>query len=306
MSKIAIIGAGQVGSTLAFLVLEKELGDVVLVDCVEGLAEGKALDIMQAGALAGFENSVTGSDDYSRLKNSDIVVITAGQARKPGMSRLDLLRKNSEIVGSVVKGIARFAPEAVILVVTNPLDVMTYLAYKMSGFEPNRVLGQAGVLDSARLKYFLAQECGAAPREISTMILGGHGDSMVPIISQTTVSGKPLVEVLSEEAIERVVEKTRGGGAEIVSLLKTGSAYCAPAAATFTMLDAIVKDAYALLPASAYLSGEYGLEDIYVGVPVRLGKGGVREIVEISLTDKEKEALHKSAAIYRESLSEVL
>ncbi len=302
MSKIAIIGAGQVGSTLAFLVLEKELGDVVLVDCVEGLAEGKALDIMQAGALAGLENGVAGYDDYSRLKNSDIVVVTAGQARKPGMSRLDLLRKNSEIVSSVVKEIARFAPEAVILVVTNPLDVMTYLAYKMSGFEPNRVLGQAGVLDSARLKYFLARECGVAPREISTMILGGHGDSMVPIISQTTVSGKPLIEVLSEEAIEMVVEKTRSGGAEIVSFLKTGSAYYAPATATLTMLDAIVKDSNALLPASACLSGEYGLEDIYVGVPVRLGKGGVKEIVEIDLTDKEREALHKSASIYRESL----
>ena len=306
MPTISIIGAGQVGSTLAFLVLEKGLGDVVLIDCIEGLAKGKALDIMQAGALAGFENSVAGYDDYSRLKNSDIVVITAGQARKPGMSRLDLLRKNSEIVGSVVKGIARFAPEAVILVVTNPLDVMTYLAYKMSGFEPNRVLGQAGVLDSARLKYFLAQECGVAPREISTMILGGHGDSMVPIISQTTVSGKPLIEVLSEEAIERVVEKTRGGGAEVVSLLKTGSAYYAPATATLTMLDAIVKDTDALLPTSAYLSGEYGLEDIYVGVPVRLGKDGVKEIVEIDLTDKEREALHKSAAIYRKSLNEVL
>ncbi len=307
MSTISIIGAGQVGATLAFLTLERKLGNVILIDYVEGLAKGKALDIMQAGALAGFEkNSIVGTDDYSEIKNSKIVVITAGLPRKPGMSRLDLLKKNSEIVSSVVKEIATYAPESIILVVTNPLDVMTYLAYKKSNFKPNCVLGQAGVLDTARLKYFIAQECKVPPQEISTIILGGHGNSMVPIISKTTVSGKPLVEVLSRETIERVIEKTRSGGAEIVSLLKTGSAYYAPAGATLMMLDAMVKDTNSLLPASAYLNGEYGLKDIYVGVPVRLGKKGVREVVEISLTDKEKEALHKSAAIYRQSIKEIL
>ncbi len=305
MSNISIVGAGQVGATLALLILDRKLGNVILVDCVEGLAKGKALDMMQAGALLGFQNSIIGTDDYSEIKESEIVVITAGVPRKPGMSRLDLLKKNSEIVSSVVKEITAFAPESIILVVTNPLDVMTYLAYEISNFKPNRVLGQAGVLDAARMKYLIAQECKVSAQEISTMVLGGHGDSMVPIISQTTVSGKPLVELLSKEAIERVIEKTRSGGAEIVSLLGTGSAYYAPATATVTMLEAIVKDTNALLPASAYLDGEYGLKDIYVGVPVRLCKEGVKEVVEISLTDKEKEALHKSAAIYRESIRSI-
>ncbi len=304
MSNISIVGAGQVGATLAFLVLEKKLGNVVLIDCVEGLAKGKALDIMQAGALLGFQNTIAGTDDYSQIHETEIVVITAGLPRKPGMSRLDLLKKNSEIVSSVVKEITRFAPEAIILVVTNPLDVMTYLAYKKSNFPPNRVLGQAGVLDTARLKYFIGRECKVSPQEISTTVLGGHGNSMVPIISRTTVSGKPLAETLSNETIDKVIEKTRSGGAEIVSLLKTGSAYYAPAAATVTMLEAIVNDTDALLPASAYLNGEYGLKDIYVGVPARLGKVGVREVVEITLTDKEKEELHKSAEIYRESIIE--
>lgn len=302
---ISIIGAGQVGATLALLILDRKLGNVILVDCVEGLAKGKALDMMQAGALLGFQNSIIGTDDYSEIKESEIVVITAGLPRKPGMSRLDLLKKNSEIVTSVVKEITTFAPESIILVVTNPLDVMTYLAYKKSNFKPSRVLGQAGVLDTARMKYLIAQECKVSTQEISTMVLGGHGDSMVPIISQTTVSGKPLVEALSREAIQRVIEKTRSGGAEIVSLLGTGSAYYAPATATLTMLEAMGKDTNALLPASAYLDGEYGLKDIYVGVPVRLCEEGVKEVVEISLTDKEKEALHKSAAIYRESIKSI-
>lgn len=304
MSNIAIVGAGQVGATLAFLILERKLGNVTLVDCVEGMARGKALDMMQAGSLLGFEQSIEGTDDYSKLKNSEIVVITAGLPRKPGMSRLDLLKKNSEIVTSVVEEIARYAGNSIIIVVTNPLDVMTYLAYKKSGFSPNRVIGQAGVLDTARLKYFIARECNVPSQKISTIILGGHGDSMVPIISRTTVSGKLLVEVLSKEAIESVIEKTRSGGAEIVSLLKTGSAYYAPAGAALIMVEGIVKDTNVLLPASAYLNGEYGLKDIYIGVPVRLGRAGVKEVVEIDLTDEEKKALHKSAAIYRESIIE--
>jgi len=301
---VAIIGAGQVGATLAFLILERKLGNVVLVDCKEGLAEGKALDMAQAGSLLGFENDIVGTADYADMEGSGIVVVTAGLARKPGMSRLDLLQRNSKIVCSVVQEIVRFAPEAVIIVVTNPLDVMTYLAYKRSGFEPSRVLGQAGVLDTARFKYFIARECEVPPGAISTMVLGGHGDSMLPVLSRTTVSGKPLGEMLSQEAIERVIKKTRSGGAEIVSLLKTGSAFYAPAAAAFMMVEAIIHDTGAVLPVSAYMNGQYGLEDIYVGVPVRLGRDGIMEIIEIELTDGEREALHRSAEIYRESITE--
>ena len=224
-NKISIIGAGQVGATLAFMILWKNIGDVVLVDILEGLAKGKAIDMMEAGAILGFENGILGTEDYSHLSESEIVVITAGMARKPGMSRLDLLRKNSGIVGSVVDGIVRYAPEAIIVVVTNPLDVMTYITYKKSNFPSSRVIGQAGVLDTARFKYFMGLECKISPSDISTMILGGHGDSMVPVISRTTVSGKPVTGMLEKKTIELVIQKTRSGGAEKVSLLKTGSAY---------------------------------------------------------------------------------
>ena len=294
------------GATLAFMILEKNLGDVVLVDVLEGLAKGKALDMMEAGAILGFENCILGTEDYSHLNGSEIVVITAGMARKPGMSRLDLLRKNSEIVGSVVEGIVRYAPEVIIIVVTNPLDVMTYLTYRKSNFSSSRVMGQAGVLDTARFKYFMAMECKTSPSDISTMILGGHGDSMVPVISRTTVSGKPAAGMLEKKTIELVIRKTRSGGAEIVSLLKTGSAYYAPASSVLAMIEAIIDDTGEVMPCSAYLDGEYGLRDIYIGVPVRLGKGGMEEVIEIELSSEEKEALHASAGIYRESIKEIL
>ncbi len=294
------------GATLAFMILEKNLGDVVLVDVLEGLAKGKALDMMEAGAILGFENGILGTEDYSRLNGSKIVVITAGMARKPGMSRLDLLRKNSGIVGSVVEGIVRYAPEAIIIVVTNPLDVMTYITYKKSNFPSSRVIGQAGVLDTARFKYFMAIECKTSPLDISTMILGGHGDSMVPVISRTTVSGKPVTGMLKKKTIELVVQKTRSGGAEIVSLLKTGSAYYAPASSVLAMIEAIIDDTGEVMPCSAYLNGEYDLRDIYIGVPVRLGKGGMEEVIEIELSSEEKEALYASARIYRESIKEIL
>ncbi len=294
------------GATLAFMVLEKNLGEVVLVDVLEGLAKGKALDMMEAGAILGFENGILGTEDYSRLNGSKIVVITAGMARKPGMSRLDLLRKNSGIVGSVVEGIVRYAPETIIIVVTNPLDVMTYLTYRKSNFSSSRVMGQAGVLDTARFKYFMAMECKTSPSDISTMILGGHGDSMVPVISRTTVSGKPAAGMLEKKTIELVIRKTRSGGAEIVSLLKTGSAYYAPASSVLAMIEAIIDDTGEVMPCSAYLDGEYGLRDIYIGVPVRLGKGGMEEVIEIELSSEEKEALHASAGIYRESIKEIL
>lgn len=294
------------GATLAFMILEKNIGDVVLVDVLEGLAKGKALDMMEAGAILGFENGILGTEDYSHLSESEIVVITAGMARKPGMSRLDLLRKNSVIVGSVVEEIVRYAPEAIIIVVTNPLDVMTYITYRKSNFPSSRVIGQAGVLDTARFKYFMAMECKTSPSDISTMILGGHGDSMVPVISRTTVSGKPAAGMLDRKTIELVVQKTRSGGAEIVSLLKTGSAYYAPASSVLAMIEAIINDTGEVMPCSAYLNGEYGLRDIYIGVPVRLGKGGMEEVIEIELSHEEKEALHVSAGIYRESIKEIL
>ncbi len=305
MSTIGIIGAGQVGATLAFLVLERRLGDVVLVDILEGLAKGKALDMGQAGSLLAFKQTVIGTHDYSGLKGAEIVVITAGLPRKPGMTRLDLLKKNSEIVTSVIDEIVHYAPGSIIIVVTNPLDVMTYLALKKSGFEPYRVMGQAGVLDSARFKYFIAKESGCSPEEVSTLVLGGHGDSMVPLISQTTVSGRPLGDVLPKQEIDKLVERTCSGGAEIVSLLKTGSAYYAPASSVLAMIDAIINNTGEMLPCSVYLDGEYGLEDVCVGVPVLLGKEGVRKVVELDLTPGEKQMLHRSAETYRKSIKEV-
>ena len=261
---------------------------------------------MQAGSILGFRNSIRGENDCSGLAGgADIVVITAGFARKPGMSRLDLLKKNSEVVSSVVEGIAENAPDSIIIVVTNPLDVMTYVAVKKSGFSSQRVLGQAGILDGARFKYFASVECGCLPSDVSTFLLGGHGDSMVPVISRTTVSGKAMKDVLPEEKVNMLVEKTRGGGAEIVSLLRTGSAYYAPASSVLSMIEAISGDTGEVMPCSVYLNGEYGLKDVCIGVPVRLGKGGVKEIINIDLNDEEMKALHKSAGIYKKSIAEV-
>ncbi len=305
MDKIGIIGAGQVGATLAFLTLIKKLADVALIDIQEGLAEGKALDMAQAGTLLGFENTVTGGNDFSDLKDCGITVVTAGLARKPGMDRLDLLRKNAGIVSSVVENIVKHAPGSIIIIVTNPLDVMTYLAYKKSGFPASRVMGQAGVLDSARFRHFISEEKKTDPQNISTFVLGGHGDTMVPLISHTSVSGKPITEALPPEEINSLVERTRAGGAEIVSLLKTGSAYYAPAASTLAMIEAIIRDSGAVLPVSACLEGEYGLSDIYVGVPASLGKEGIKNIIETEITPEEKNMLHRSAEIYKKSIGEI-
>ena len=305
-TKIAIIGAGQVGATLGLFILQKGLGDVVLVDCAEGLAKGKATDLTQAGMLFDFKNSILGTDSYGDIKGADITVVTAGLPRKPGMTRLDLLKKNSEIVGSVVNEIVRHAPESIILMVTNPLDVMTYLAYKRSGFPAPRVLGQAGVLDTSRFKYYFTRSGKVAHEKISAVVLGGHGDSMVPVISQAKVDGQPLENIVTQEEIAGVIEKTRGGGGTIVKLLKTGGAFYAPAASILTMLDAIIRDTGEILPVSTYLDGEYGLKDIYIGVPARLGRGGVSEVVEIELTEEEKKSLHKSASAYREFIAEIL
>jgi len=303
--KVSIIGSGFVGATAAFQMVQKELADVVLVDIVEGLPQGKALDMMEASPVEGYDCTVTGTNSYEDIAGSQIVIVTAGLARKPGMTRLDLLRKNAAIVKDVVANIAKFAPESMILMVTNPLDVMTYHALKVSGFPPNRVFGQAGVLDSARFSYFIASELKVSVRDISAMVLGGHGDSMVPLPRYTTVLGVPVTKLLSKDRIDQLVERTRKAGTEIVSLLKTGSAYYAPAAATVAMAEAVLKDSKRVLPASVYLKGEYGLEDVCVGVPVKLGSNGVEEIVELELADEELKALHRSAAIYKESIKEL-
>ena len=294
--KISVIGAGNVGSTTALMLAQQRLGEIWQLDIVEGMSEGKALDMAEAGPVAGFESHLHGTQEYEDIVGSQIVVITAGLARKPGMTRMDLLTKNAEIVSSAATRIAKFAPDSIIVVVTNPLDVMTYVAWKTSGFPQNRVVGMAGVLDSTRFRYFVASELQVSVEDTQAMVLGGHGDSMVPLPRYTTVSGIPITQLLSADAIKRLVDRTRTGGSEIVSLLKTGSAYFAPAAAISVMVESIALDKKRMLPASAYLEGQYGLNDVFVGVPVVLGAGGVEKIVEVELSVEEKEALAKSAS----------
>jgi malate dehydrogenase len=294
--KISVIGAGNVGSTTALMLAQQRLGEIWGLDVVEGMPEGKALDMAEAGPVAGFESHLHGTQSYEDILGSDIVVITAGLARKPGMTRMDLLTKNAEIVGFAAAKIAKLAPDAIIVVVTNPLDVMTYVAWTKSGFPQNRVVGMAGVLDSTRFRYFVASELGVSVEDTHAMVLGGHGDSMVPLPRYTTVSGIPITQLIPAETIKKLVDRTRTGGTEIVNLLKTGSAYFAPAASVALMVESIVSDRKRLLPASAYLDGQYGLTDVFVGVPVILGKEGIEKIVEIELNAEEKEALAKSAA----------
>lgn len=301
--KISIIGAGNVGATVAHWVAAKELGDIVLVDVIEGLPQGKALDLWEAGPVEGFDLKIIGSNGYAETAGSDIVVITAGVARKPGMSREDLVAVNQKIVTEVVQEVASHSPKTLLIVVTNPLDTMTYLAKKVSGFPKNRVLGQAGVLDTARFRSFIAQELGVSVENVQAFVLGGHGDEMVPLVRYTTVAGIPISELLPAGRIAALVERTRQGGGEIVSLLKSGSAYYAPGAAVTQMIEAILKDKKLILPSSCYLEGEYGLRDIYFGVPAKLGAGGVAEIIEVKLTDEEKAALKRSADLVRQTTS---
>jgi len=301
--KIACVGAGNVGASVAQYCAEMELGDVVLVDVVEGMPQGKALDLTQAGPIRGYGSVVTGSNDFAAVAGSDVVVVTAGLPRRPGMSRLDLLGKNGEIITTVCEEIARHAPSSVVIIVTNPLDTMTYLAHKKLGFPAKRVVGMAGCLDSARFRAFVAMETGVNPKNIDTMVLGSHGDDMVPLPQYTTVSGVPITDLLPAERIEAIVERTRKGGGEIVSLLKTGSAFYAPGASAARMVQSIVRDERQLLPCSAYLTGQYGLNDIYMGVPVKLGKGGVGEIVPLPISDKDTAALHKSAEEVRAGIN---
>lgn len=299
-NKVTIVGAGNVGAATAQRIVESGLADVVLVDIVEGLAEGKALDLAEAAPIAGYDSHISGASGYEETAGSDVVVVTSGLARLPGMSRDDLLAKNAGIVRSVVEQVVARSPDAILVVVANPLDAMCHVALTASGFPPERVVGMAGVLDSARLRTFLAMELGVSVASTDTLVLGGHGDAMVPLARYTTVGGVPITELMSAERIDRLVSRTRTGGAEIVALLKSGSAYYAPAAAVHRMVDAILNDRHEILPCSAFLRGQYGVDGLFVGVPVRLGRGGIEQIVEIELTPAESAALAASAAAVRE------
>jgi malate dehydrogenase len=298
--KITVVGAGNVGATAAQYIVEKELGDVVLVDVIEGIPQGKALDLAQAGPVHGYDSALTGTNGYDDTANSDIVVITAGIARKPGMTRDDLLFKNAEIVGSVVEQVARRSPSSILILVTNPLDAMVQLAWKKSGFPPERVIGMAGVLDSSRFRTFIARELNVSVENVTAFVLGGHGDTMVPLPRYSTVAGIPITDLLPKEKIDALVTRTANGGAEIVNYLKSGSAYYAPGASAVEMVEAILKDKKKILPCAAYLNGQYGTRGLYVGVPVKLGRAGVEQIIEIKLTPDEQAAFDKSAASVRE------
>lgn len=304
--KISVVGAGNVGASAALYCAERELGDVVLVDVVEGIPQGKGLDMLQYGPIERFDSNVVGTQDASQMAGSDVVIVTAGVARKPGMTRLDLLQTNARIIHSVAANIQAYAPEAIVIVITNPLDTMTYLTWKTTGFPPERVVGQAGILDGARFAAFIADELNVSVEDISTLVLGGHGDDMVPLIRYTTVSGIPLAELLPQDKITALIDRTRNGGAEIVKLLKTGSAFYAPAAAGVQMAEAILKDKKRILACSAYLTGQFGIKDVYIGAPVILGAAGVEGILEIQLTDAEKAALQNSAKIYGEANADAL
>ncbi|HEX5322205.1 MAG TPA: malate dehydrogenase [Capsulimonadaceae bacterium] len=301
--KVTIIGAGFVGSTCAHWIASKELADVVLVDVVEGIPQGKGLDLLEAGPVEGYDVQIVGTNGYSETANSDVVILTSGAPRKPGMSREDLLKVNAEITASNIKQVLKTSPNATILIVNNPMDTMAYLAYKVSGLPRERVIGQGGVLDTARYRTFIAQEIGVSVEDVQAMLMGGHGDEMVPLPRYTTVSGIPVTQFLSEEKLNAIVERTKKGGGEIVALLKTGSAYYAPSAATVQMVEAILKDKKRVLPASAYLQGEYGIDGIYFGVPIKLGAGGIEEIIQVPLTDEEKALAARSAALVKDSIS---
>lgn len=293
--RITVIGSGFVGQSTAVRLVERGLGEVVLIDIIEGLPEGLALDIKESSPIVGFEPAIVGTNDYADTAGSDIVVITAGFPRQPGMSRMDLLGKNAGIVRSVVEQVAPGSPDAIVIDVTNPLDEMTFLAAEVSGFPKERVMGMAGVLDSARLRFFIAEELGVSPLEVEAMTLGSHGESMVPLPRQATVSGKPLTELVDEAALARLYDRTRDAGAEIVALLKKGSAYYAPSASATRMVEAIVRETGEILPVCAWVTGQYGISDVYVGVPVRLSRAGVAEIVELDLNDDELAALRTAA-----------
>jgi len=293
--KVSIVGAGMTGSTTAHWLAEREIADIVLVDVIEGMPQGKALDLLEAMPVIGKDVTITGSNDYAATAGSDIIILTAGLARKPGMSRDDLLAANAAIVRDATEKTMRLSPNAIYVVLTNPLDAMAYLTMRVSGLPPERVVGQAGILDSARMRAFVALELGVSVENVHCYVLGGHGDEMVPLTRFSNVAGIPLVDVMAPDRLAAIVERTRKGGGEIVSLLKTGSAYYAPAIAVTQMVDAILKDKHLIVDASAYLQGEYGLRDLFFGVPVQLGRKGVEKVIEYMLSEEERAAFKKSA-----------
>jgi malate dehydrogenase len=304
-NKVSIIGAGMTGSTTAHWLAEREIADLVLVDVVEGMPQGKALDLQQALPVIGKDVAVVGSNDYTATAGSDIVVITAGLPRKPGMSRDDLLFANADIVRKAAEASIKYSPDAILIVLTNPLDAMAYLAMKVAGIAPHRVIGQAGILDSARMRAFVSLELNVSVENINCYVLGGHGDEMVPLTRTSNVAGVPLEDILPADRLAAIVERTRKGGAEIISLLKTGSAYYAPAAAIAQMVDAILKDKHLIVPAAAYMQGEYGLNGIFFGVPVQLGRQGAEKIIQYKLSAAELDALQKSAAGVAENIAKL-
>jgi malate dehydrogenase len=303
-NKITVVGAGHVGATCAAWLAERDLGDIVLVDIpqTEGMPKGKALDLAQTGPIWGYDARLTGTTGYDETAGSDVVVITAGLPRKPGMSREDLVSVNQAIVSDVVQKVVPGSPDAILIIITNPLDTMTYVAYKLAGLPKQRVIGQAGILDSARMRSFIAEELNVAVDNVHCLVMGGHGDEMVPLVRYCTVAGVPISELLPAERVQAIVDRTRKGGGEIVNLLKTGSAYYAPGAAGAQMAEAILKDRRLIVPCSVYLEGEYGLRDMYFGVPVKLGRAGVEQILELPLDAGEQAMLEKSAALIRETM----
>lgn len=308
--KIALLGSGNIGGTLAHLASIKELGDIVLFDIAEGLPQGKALDISQSNAIDGSCNKLSGTNNYSDIKDADVIIVTAGIPRKPGMSRDDLVAVNAEAMKSVGKGIRENAPNAFVIVVTNPLDAMVWVMREVTGFAPNKVVGMAGVLDSSRFNYFLAEEFNVAVKDVNSFVLGGHGDTMLPLVRYSTVAGIPIPDLIkmgwsTKEKIDAIVQRTRDGGAEIVGLLKTGSAFYAPAASAISMAESYLKDQRRVLPCAAHLNGEYGVENLYVGVPVVIGANGVEKIVEIELNAEEQAAFDKSVAAVRNLISTI-
>jgi len=303
--KLSVVGAGNVGASAALYLAEAEMGDVTLVDIVEGVARGKALDLLEAGPVRGYDTMIEGSGDMRSVAGSDLIIVTAGLPRKPGMSRADLLKANADIVRGIAQAIKEHAPRAFVITVTNPLDVMTYLMYRVTGFPRERVIGMAGVLDSARFRAFLSMEIGVSVEDIQAMVLGGHGDTMVPLLSNATVSGVPVSKFIKKERLAEIVQRTRDGGAEIVKLLQTGSAFYAPASSAVQMAEAILKDKKRLLPVCAHLEGEYGFRDLYLGVPAILGARGLEKIVELDLTADEKVSLAKSAEDVRKGIADL-
>ena len=298
--KVTVVGSGNVGATVAHRLADKQLADVVMIDILEGIPQGKGLDLLESGPIEGYDVRVKGTNSYADTANSDLVVMTAGFPRKPGMSRDDLLKANYDVVKSAIEQAVKYSPDSILLVVTNPLDAMAQTAYQVSGFAKNRVIGMAGVLDTARYRTFIAEALGVSVQNVQGFVLGGHGDAMVPVPRYTTVAGIPVTELMPKEQLDQIITRTRNGGAEIVNQLKAGSAYYAPSAAVVEMIDAIFNDRKKILPCAAYLEGEYGIKGLYVGVPVKLGARGIEQIIEIKLTPEEHAALQKSAAAVKE------